>query len=259
LFDHRFGNQRLKVAQRAHSRFINSAMMQTLGGAAISDGLDDGRVVSGVGGQYNFVAMAHDLPGARSLVTLRSTREKNGETHSNIVFNYAHCTIPRHLRDIVITEYGIADLRGQTDEEVYRRLIAIADSRFQQELLAKAKKAGKIAADFVAPTHWDNNTPHGIDKLFARSENTELFPAFPFGHDFTEEELVLAKALKKLEASTVTLPGKVMTLLQALFVTGNAGDQPLLARMSLDSPDGLKAWVDKRLLIWALAKTSRGQ
>jgi len=259
LFDHRFGNQRLKVAQRAHSRFINSAMMQTLSGAAISDGLDDGRVVSGVGGQYNFVAMAHDLPGARSIVTLRSTREKNGETHSNIVFNYAHCTIPRHLRDIVITEYGIADLRGQTDEEVYRRLIAIADSRFQQELLAKAKKAGKIAADFVAPTHWDNNTPHGIDKLFARSENTELFPAFPFGHDFTEEELVLAKALKKLEASTVTLPGKVMTLLQALFVTGNAGDQPLLARMSLDSPDGLKAWVDKRLLIWALAKTSRGQ
>src|SRR5690606_717602 len=75
LFDHRFGDQRLKVSQRAHSRFINSAMMQTLSGETVSDGLDDGRVISGVGGQYNFVAMAHDLPGARSIITLRSTRE----------------------------------------------------------------------------------------------------------------------------------------------------------------------------------------
>ena len=49
-----------KVAQRRDARFINSAMMATLGGAVVSDGLADGRVVSGVGGQYNFVAQAHD-------------------------------------------------------------------------------------------------------------------------------------------------------------------------------------------------------
>jgi len=40
----------LKIAQRAHGRFINSSMMVTLLGAAVSDGLADGRVVSGVGG-----------------------------------------------------------------------------------------------------------------------------------------------------------------------------------------------------------------
>jgi acyl-CoA hydrolase len=39
-------------------------MMMTVGGAACSDGLENGKVVSGVGGQYNFVAMAHELPGA---------------------------------------------------------------------------------------------------------------------------------------------------------------------------------------------------
>ena len=33
-------------------------------------------------------------------------------------------TIPRHLRDIVITEYGVADLRGQSDAEVVKRLLA---------------------------------------------------------------------------------------------------------------------------------------
>ncbi len=56
-----YGAEELKRAQRAHARFINSAMMATLLGAAVSDQLEDGRVVSGVGGQYNFVAQALEL------------------------------------------------------------------------------------------------------------------------------------------------------------------------------------------------------
>ncbi|HKE95422.1 MAG TPA: acetyl-CoA hydrolase/transferase C-terminal domain-containing protein, partial [Povalibacter sp.] len=64
----------LKLAQRRHARFVNTTMMVTGLGAAVSDGLDDGRVVSGVGGQYNFVAMAHALPEARSILCLRATR-----------------------------------------------------------------------------------------------------------------------------------------------------------------------------------------
>jgi acyl-CoA hydrolase len=99
--------QALKIAQRRHARFINSSLMVTLMGAAVSDGLADGRVISGVGGRYNFVAMAHALPDARSILTLRSTREKNSLLTSNIVWNYANATIPRHLRDIVVTEYGV--------------------------------------------------------------------------------------------------------------------------------------------------------
>lgn len=253
LFDHRLGDQHLKVSQRVHSRFINSAMMYTLSGAAISDGLADGRVISGVGGQYNFVAMAHELPDARSIVTLRSTREKGGKTQSNIVFNYAHCTIPRHLRDIVITEYGIADLRGQPDEEVYSRLIGLADARFQPGLLAQAKKAGKIATDFQPPAHWRRNTPDSIHSILSQQTGRELFPAFPFGHDFTDQELVLAEALKTLEAATATPAGNVMTLFKALLNAGTVPDQTaLLARMSLDSPRGLKAWLERRLLLYAL-------
>ena len=68
-----------KVAQRRDARFINSAMMATLGGAIVSDGLEDGRVVSGVGGQFNFVAQAHDLPGGRSIIAVRATRASGGE------------------------------------------------------------------------------------------------------------------------------------------------------------------------------------
>ncbi|MCF5571080.1 acetyl-CoA hydrolase, partial [Pseudomonas sp. PA-3-11C] len=100
-----YGQEELKRLQRLDARFINSAIMVTLLGAGVADQLEDGRVLSGVGGQYNFVAQGHALEGARSILILRSWRESAGEVSSNIVWEYGHCTIPRHLRDIVITEY----------------------------------------------------------------------------------------------------------------------------------------------------------
>lgn len=256
LYDHSFGDQRLKASQRVHSRFVNSAMMYTLNGAAVSDGLDDGRVVSGVGGQYNFVAMAHELPDARSILTLRSTRSSAGKTLSNIVFSYGHCTIPRHLRDIVITEYGIADLRGQPDEQVYLRLIRIADSRFQQDLLKQAQKAGKVDAGFRLPPDWCNNTPESVQAAIRAAGDREVMPPFPFGKDFTDEELRLGKALQTLKSATATRRGKLATLWHAMKAKDDQGRyQSLLERMSLDKPRGLKARLDLRLVIHALNLT----
>lgn len=253
LYDHRFGDQKMKVAQRVHGRFINSAMMYTLNGAAVSDGLDDGRVVSGVGGQYNFVAMAHELPGARSILALRATRVSGGKPVSNIVFNYAHCTIPRHLRDIVITEYGIADLRGQSDEDVFLRLIRIADSRFQKDLLAQAKKAGKVAADFKLPAHWCQNTPGNVAQALKAGGDGDWFPAFPFGRDFTDEELTLGKALKGLKAATATPRGKLATLWQAMKANDDTGHyDPLIDRMGLKKASGLRQKLDRKLVIHGL-------
>src|SRR5204862_85988 len=121
-----------------------------------------GRVVSGVGGQYNFVAMAHALPGARSILCVRATRTRHGRTTSNIVWNYGHQTIPRHLRDLVVTEYGIADLRGRTDEEIIAALLNVADSRFQDALLSRARAAGKIRADYRIPDAFRNHLPQRL-------------------------------------------------------------------------------------------------
>jgi hypothetical protein len=49
------GDEDIKRRARIDARFVNNAMMATLMGAVISDGLEDGQVGSGVGGQYNFV------------------------------------------------------------------------------------------------------------------------------------------------------------------------------------------------------------
>src|SRR5687768_13908905 len=154
----------LKVAQRRYARVVNTTMMITGLGAAVSDALGDGRVVSGVGGQYNFVAMAHALPEARSILCLRSTRDSRGELSSSIPWSYGHATIPRHLRDIVVTEYGIADLRGRTDREVVEALLAIMDSRFQDGFVAEAQRARKLPRDYRIPDTARNNLPQRLQE-----------------------------------------------------------------------------------------------
>ena len=169
-----------KTRARVKARFINNAMMATLLGAIVSDGLENGRVVSGVGGQHNFVTQAFALPDARSIITLNSTRKARGTVQSNIRWSYGHTTIPRHERDIVVSEYGIADLRGKSDEAVIAAMLAIADSRFQPELLRAAKDAGKIAKSYEIPAAFRDNTPraHREGARAARSS------AVPVRHGF---------------------------------------------------------------------------
>ncbi|UTV28843.1 acetyl-CoA hydrolase/transferase C-terminal domain-containing protein [Photobacterium atrarenae] len=250
LYDHFLGSQQLKQAQRQHARFINSAMMVTLSGAAVSDALENGQVVSGVGGQYNFVAQSHQLHDSRSIMKLRSCAMRNGELKSNILFNYGHTTIPRQLRDIVITEYGIADLRSKPDHVVYTELIKIADSRFQPQLLAQAKAAGKVAKDYTLPPEFCNNTPEAIQRVYQKFAQQQVFSPFPFGCSFTAEELQLGKALKSLKAKTATTGGKLKCMLKALTTTvHDAGLRPLLKRMDLSDPKTIQDKLTQRLLI----------
>lgn len=242
--------QMLKIAQRRAGRFINSTMMVTLLGDAVSDALADGRVVSGVGGQYNFVAMGHALEDARSILAVRSTRTKNSVTTSNIVWNYAHTTIPRHLRDIVVTEYGVADLRGKSDEDVIKALLDICDSQFQPDLLRQAKAAGKLDPDYEIPDMNRNNTARILQERFALVRARGLFSEFPFGSDFTSEEIVLSKALRKLEQRTHGTGSKVKAFLAAALQWDTPDRcRPYLERMGLAAPKTRQEWLWQRLLV----------
>jgi hypothetical protein len=181
----------------------------------------------------------------------RSTRTKGEQVSSNIVWNYGHITIPAHLRDIVITEYGIAMLRGQREKDVIARLLNIADSRFQEELLQQAKQAGKIAQNYEIPPQFRNNLPERSSQIVARLRPEGLFPKFPFGTDFTHEEEVLADVLQNLKVKM----GSRRTLFKALAgAVGTSSSlaeaaNPYLARMGLDSPTGLKETAVQKLII----------
>jgi acyl-CoA hydrolase len=248
------GNEALERVQRREARFFNTCMMATALGAAVSDGLEDGRVVSGVGGQYNFVAMAHALPDARSALLLRATRDDAGRGASNIRWNYGHTTIPRHLRDLYVSEYGIADVRGLADEDCVVAMAGIADARFQGALLATAKQSKKLRGSFNAPAVWARNTPQGLGAALAAFRNDGTLPDYPLGSDFTEVEQRVVKALAWLKASTATRSGKLRTILAAL-ASGHRGDTEALARMALDAPKGLSQRLYARLLRHALART----
>jgi acyl-CoA hydrolase len=254
--NHLYGNQALKALQRKDGRFINTCLMVTLSGGIVSDGLEDGRVVSGVGGQYNFVSMAHALQDGRLVMMLRSYRMKDGQAASNIVWNYGHMTIPRILRDIVVTEYGIADLRSKSDKEIIAALLNIADSRFQADLLAKAKEAGKIPAHYQIPERYRNNFPEALEAKFKAYREAGLFPPYPFGNDFSPEERILAKALKGLKAK---LSNKLGTMSGGIFNVIKGGEpparaMPYLRRMKLDHPVTFKDKVVQSLLIAELVE-----
>ena len=241
-----YGRSQLKRAQRIKARFMNTTMMVTLLGSAVSDSLDSGQVVSGVGGQYNFVAMAHALDDARSILMLRATHEHKDGLRSSIVWNYANATIPRHLRDVVITEYGVAELRGQTDGSVIQRLIAIADSRFQDALVAQAKAAGKLEASYTVPERYRDNLPTTLDaKLHPWSEKAVLFD-FPFGTDLTEDELHIVRALKRMKRATNHPVELVSMVLKSLW-----DDQPApaayLQRLGLDDATSFKKMFIRKL------------
>jgi acyl-CoA hydrolase len=244
----------LKLAQRCHARFVNTTMMVTGLGAAVSDTLEDGRVVSGVGGQYNFVAMAHALPEARSILCVRATRNSRGVLSSSMPWSYGHTTIPRHLRDIVVTEYGVADLRGRTDREVVEALLAIMDSRFQDKFVADAQRARKLPRDYRIPDVARNNYPRQLQERFAPWRARGLFQDLPYGSDVTSEEVVLARALRGLQAATQSWPGRMRTALKAL--TAEESDpalRPYFARMAMEAPRSVKERMEKRLLAVALA------
>jgi acyl-CoA hydrolase len=241
-----------KRRARVNARFINNAMMATLLGAVISDGLEDGRIVSGVGGQYNFVAQSFALEGARSIIMLPATRTAAGRVTSNIRWSYGHTTIPRHLRDIVVTEYGIADLRGKTDRDVIAAMLAVTDSRFQDDLLARAKRAGKIEQSFALEPVFRDNTPERIARALAPAREQGLLPRFPFGTDFTPAEQRLLPALALLRASS---PPRLAALLaKGLLSPAPSGEvRECLARMGLDRQSGLMDHVYAALLKGALA------
>jgi hypothetical protein len=253
-----YGDEDLKRRARVDARFVNNAMMATLMGAVISDGLEDGQVVSGVGGQYNFVAQAFALAGARSILTVEATRQAGSRPQSNIRWAYGHQTIPRHLRDIIVTEYGVADLRGKSDTEVIAAMLHVADSRFQNELARWAKDAGKLAKDFEIQPAYRENHPDRIANALKPAREAGLLPSFPFGSDFSDVEQRLIPALQFLgdaQSSPLRLPG---LLWQGFTRHPDAADRECLMRLGLDKPATLSERAYRALVSAALARSRAG-
>jgi acyl-CoA hydrolase len=116
---------------------INGALAIDVHGQVVADTIA-GEQFSGIGGAEDFVAGAGLEVSDRSLICLPSTFVKDGELQSRIVSEFgpgAVITTPRHQVDVIVTEYGVAELEGKTVRERGEALAAIAHPRFRDELL----------------------------------------------------------------------------------------------------------------------------
>lgn len=250
-----FGEEAEKRAQRRDARFINETMMVTLLGSAVSDALADGRVVSGVGGQFDFVSMAQSLDGAMSILMCRARRESGGEVSSNIRWNYGHNTVPRHHRDVFVTEYGIAATRGCSDRDTIDRLLHVAGARFHEDLIDPPRRAGKIERDYQMDADAVKNRPEVIASVF--DPHRANFPPYPLGTELSDDEQVLAEALGWLQTNTASTGKRLGTMLGAALSGGQPGNESALARMGLKKPSGFRQHLMQRLLRYAIQRTSQ--
>jgi acyl-CoA hydrolase len=122
---------------------INGALAIDIQGQVVADTIG-GMQFSGVGGHEDFVAGPGLSLEARALICMRSTVEIEGKLRSRIAPWFdagAVITTPRHQVDVVITEYGTAELQGRTIHQRGEALAGIAHPDFRDELSAAAERA----------------------------------------------------------------------------------------------------------------------
>ena len=111
---------------------INSALEVDLTGQVNAE-QSGATYLGGTGGQVDFVRAGARSPGGRSIIALSASAK--GGTFSKIVAQLSGpVTTARTDVDVIVTEYGAAELKGQSLAERTRRLIAIAHPDFREEL-----------------------------------------------------------------------------------------------------------------------------
>ena len=124
---------------------LNNAIEVDLYGQVASE-TSGPRQISGTGGQLDFITAAAHSKNGKGLICLSSTfTDHEGALHSRVVPFLEPgqiVTVPRSYTPIVITEYGIADLRAKTTWERAEELISIAHPDFREGLIRQAEAQG---------------------------------------------------------------------------------------------------------------------
>lgn len=137
-----YANNPAVIAQNDNMVSINTALEVDLTGQVCSESLGS-TMFSGTGGATDFAYGALHSKGGRGIIALSSTAKKG--TISKIKAQLtpgSAVTISRNLVDMIVTEFGVAYLRGRTIRERAQNLIAVAHPDFRSELTSQAKLLG---------------------------------------------------------------------------------------------------------------------
>ena len=144
LLKGRYVNDPYIIAKNDNMISINTAISVDLTGQVCSESLGSTQY-SGTGGQLDTHRGAIMSSGGKGIIALRSTAKKGSvSTITPALASGSIVSVPRHDIDYVVTEYGVAHLRGRTVSKRTEALITIAHPDFRDELRAEAKKIGHI-------------------------------------------------------------------------------------------------------------------
>ncbi|RGD75435.1 acetyl-CoA hydrolase/transferase family protein [Anaerofustis stercorihominis] len=137
MMDIEYVNNPIVIGQNDNMVSVNSALQVDLMGQVCAEAMGL-KQFSGIGGQVDFIRGAAFSKGGKSILAFPSTAKKG--TISKIVpflTEGSAVTTSRTDVDYIVTEHGIAHLKGQTLKERARRLINIADPNFRDGLIAE--------------------------------------------------------------------------------------------------------------------------
>lgn len=139
-----YGNDPFVIARNDRMISVNTAMEMDITGQICSESIGPMQY-SGTGGASDYAFGAMHSKGGRGIVAFSSTA-KGGKVSKikSILTPGAAVSISRNLADTIITEYGVAELRGRTIRERAEALIAIAHPDFRAQLWAEAREYGIV-------------------------------------------------------------------------------------------------------------------
>ena len=126
-------NAPFRIAQNPKVMAINSAVEVDLTGQVCADSVGT-RIISGVGGQHDFMYGGSLSEGGKTFIAIPSMTERGVSKIKPVLTEGAGVVTTRHMIQNIVTEYGVAELRGKSLVERARALISIAHPSVREEL-----------------------------------------------------------------------------------------------------------------------------
>jgi len=139
-----YTNDPFVIAQNEKVVAINNCVEMDLFGQVCSESSGT-RQISGTGGQVDFTYGAYRSRGGKAFLCMSSTYDRKGAVVSRIkplLTGGAIVTVPRSFVSYVVTEYGMANLKGMSTWQRAEAIISLAHPAFREDLIQEAERMG---------------------------------------------------------------------------------------------------------------------
>ena len=152
-------NAIIKIAREPNMVSINAAIGVDLHGNIWADSLNARQIYSGVGGQPDFIRALNDRAYGTPIIAIKSITDKGESKIARMHPPGISLTASAYDGVVIVTEYGIADLRELTSGEKAMAIASIAHPKFRDEFLRSVYEDPLFTKPFGG---YLDKTPNGV-------------------------------------------------------------------------------------------------